>query len=432
VNDYQQRLDALFQLEFFGMKLGLDNIHALLDFLGNPQRNFPSIHIAGTNGKGSVASMLAAVHQTAGKKTGLYTSPHLIDFRERTRIDGEMISQEEVAEFLERVWPKVEVLRATFFEVTTAMAFDHFARHNVDIAIIETGLGGRLDATNVLEQPLATVVTSIGYDHMAQLGNTLEGIASEKAGIFKRGVPAVVNCTREVEHVFHRKADEVGVPLLFVRGFEPPRALKSICSGFSGKHQEDNLRTVLATLHVLPEQLAPEIIERGIRHAASFTGLRGRLEEIHSKELSERGVRLFLDVGHNAEALEAVSRFFSESDIRPIAVFGIMKDKDVAAALQTLSGFAKSFVAVAASTERALASADLAAAASGLPITAIDGGEVKSGFLLALEQAERGDAILVSGSHYVVGEFIQNFRAGSEVNVHAVAKPKLRNSASFG
>ncbi len=255
MSEYQERLDALYKLEFFGMKLGLDNIRALLEELGHPERKFDSIHIAGTNGKGSVAAMLAAVHQVAGKRTGLYTSPHLVDFRERIRINGEMISQEEVANFLERIWPRVEELRATFFEVTTAMAFDHFARHKVEIAIIETGLGGRLDATNVLERPLATVITSIGHDHHAQLGPTLEDIAREKAGIFKPGVPAIVNCLPELESIFMNHAMVVGSPITFVRNVKASLSENEVWEpAFPGAHQIENLQTVRTTLSLMPYQ----------------------------------------------------------------------------------------------------------------------------------------------------------------------------------
>ncbi|MDP4200187.1 MAG: folylpolyglutamate synthase/dihydrofolate synthase family protein [Bacteroidota bacterium] len=410
MSDYSQRLDALFQLEFFGMKLGLENIRALLDLLGHPERMFPSIHIAGTNGKGSVAAMLAAVQQSAGKRTGLYTSPHLVDFRERIRIDGEMISEEEVTNFLARIWPNVEALRATFFEVTTAMAFDHFARHHVDIAIIETGLGGRLDATNVLEKPLATVITSIGYDHMQILGPTLESIASEKAGIFKFGSPAVVNCSPQLESTFKQRARETRTPITFVRSASI-RPVKGNAP-FIGEHQVENVQTVIATLAILPRTRGQHNFHRGIEDTAKLTGLRARLEEVKTTGLSERGVRLFLDVGHNVDALLRVKDFFTSQGIRPIVAFGIMRDKDVAGALNILHGFASRFVALQAETPRALPSSDLHQAAIEAGLDSIDGGTVPNGVRLAMSLAVRGDTILVSGSHYVCGEFL---RAGDLV-----------------
>ncbi|HEY6172625.1 MAG TPA: Mur ligase family protein, partial [Candidatus Kapabacteria bacterium] len=200
-NHYLDALDKLFALEFTGMKLGLENIGELLASLGNPQEQYPTIHVAGTNGKGSVSSMLAAALQANGYKTGLYTSPHLVNFTERIKVNGEEIPRDYVASFLEANWHKVEEVKATFFEVTTALMFKYFADKKVDIAVIETGLGGRLDGTNILRKPLATVITSIGLEHTQILGDTLELIAKEKAGIFKQGSPAIVNVAEQLHHV---------------------------------------------------------------------------------------------------------------------------------------------------------------------------------------------------------------------------------------
>lgn len=404
---YSKRLDALFQLEFFGMKLGLENIRALLDFLGHPERTFPSIHVAGTNGKGSVSAMLAAVHQVSGKRTGLYTSPHLVDFRERIRIDGEMITEKEVADFLARIWPKVEELNATFFEVTTAMAFEHFARHKVDIAIVETGLGGRLDATNILEKPLATIVTSIGFDHMQQLGSTLEAIAIEKAGIFKFGSPAIVNCLESLEPVFLRVAKQTFTPITFVRRVRSLLGRGHIQAPLLGPHQVENLRTALVTLGMLPRARGNPSIKSAIENTSQLTGLRARLEEIHSEVLSARGIRLFLDVGHNEDALLRLRDFFVGQGIRPVVVFGMMRDKDIPHSLRIVQTFAKRIVTVQAQTHRALPSSALHDAALAEGLDSADGGDVPNGVGLALIGAEPGDTILVTGSHYVCGEFIR-------------------------
>ncbi|HWF44667.1 MAG TPA: folylpolyglutamate synthase/dihydrofolate synthase family protein [Candidatus Kapabacteria bacterium] len=413
-SQYSQRLDALFQLEFFGMKLGLENIAQLLERLGNPERTFRSIHIAGTNGKGSVAAMLAAIHQADGKRTGLYTSPHLIDFRERIRINGKCISKEFIADFLARIWPTVEELRATFFEVTTAMAFEYFASQKVDIAIIETGLGGRLDATNVLERPLATVITSIGMDHTAQLGNTLEAIANEKAGIFKRDVPAIVNCDPALDSVFKKISEERNSPLRFVREWDIPKEWKSLQPSLEGEHQEENLKTVLATISGLECQPSFEAIQAGLKHTALLTGLRGRMEEIHDDSLSERSIRLFLDVGHNEPAFRRISEYFLKRDIRPVVIIGLMKDKDIPAILDILSGFASRLVAVQAETARALPSAELTEMAQFIGLECLDGGSVATGINHAIKTANSGEVVLVTGSHYVAGEFLKNFH-GAEV-----------------
>ncbi len=409
MNPYSSRLHDLFQLEFFGMKLGLENISSLLEFLGRPDRKVPSIHVAGTNGKGSVSSMLAAIHTADGKKTGLFTSPHLVEFRERIRIDGEVITEAEVGEFLSRCWSKIEELKATFFEVTTAMAFDHFARHGVDIAVIETGLGGRLDATNVLERPLVAVITSIGLDHQQQLGDTLPLIATEKAGILKATVPAVVQCLPELEKVFAERATEVGATIQFVREFEAPEVFATLRPSLLGEFQESNLRTVLAACSVLPHPPSQKAVQDGIARTSILTGLRGRMEEFFAPDLESRGIRLFLDVGHNADALEEVKKFFQELHLRPITVFGIMRDKDVTAALVTLGEFVSELVAVNAETPRALSSRELFDAAQRQAICTVDAGGVMDGVSWALANATDGGVVLVSGSHYVVGEFLKNF-----------------------
>jgi dihydrofolate synthase / folylpolyglutamate synthase len=415
VASYSERLDALFQLEFFGMKLGLENIERLLERLGNSERTFPSIHIAGTNGKGSVAAMLAAIHQADGNRTGLYTSPHLIDFRERIRINGELISKEFIADFLARIWPAVEEMRATFFEVTTAMAFEYFATQKVDIAIIETGLGGRLDATNVLERPLATVVTSIGMDHLAQLGNTLEAIAGEKAGIFKRGVPAIVNCDSNLDSIFKKISEERNAPLLFVRDWDIPYEWKSLRPSFEGEHQQENLKTVLAAISVLQHQPKFEAIQAGLKQTAFSTGLRGRMEEIHDDSLSERGIRLFLDVGHNEPAFRRISEFFRKRNIRPVVIIGLMKDKDISAILEILSGFANRLVAVQANTARALPSDQLTEMARQFGLECDDGGSIAAEINNIIKTANSGEVLLVTGSHYVAGEFLKNFHSAEVV-----------------
>ena len=422
---YSDRLHSLFQLEFFGMKLGLENIHRLLDFLGHPERRFPSIHVAGTNGKGSVSAMLAAIYQADGKRTGLYTSPHLVDFRERIRIDGKPITEKFVTGFLASIWPKVEELRATFFEVTTAMAFDYFASQQVDIAIIETGLGGRLDATNILERPLATVITSIGIDHTEQLGSTLGAIAGEKAGIFKIGIPAIVNCEPILNRLFIGKANEQDAPLLFVRDWKVPDGFNHIRPSLEGEHQEENLKTVLATLSVLEERPTLESIRRGVAETALLSGLRARLEEVRSPELTERGLRLFLDVGHNESAFRSIADYFTKNGLRPVVIAGLMKDKDIRSIIRTIAGFAIRLVAVQAGTSRALPSDDLTREAKSIGIESYGAGNVMAGIEYAMETANSGDLLLLTGSHYVVGEFLKNFQETGLVVPKAIATPVL-------
>lgn len=403
---YKAALDNLLALEFFGMKLGLRNIEDLLEHLGRPDRRFKTIHVAGTNGKGSVCATLAAYYQTKGLSTGLYTSPHLVDYRERIKINGEMIEEAFIESFVERVWPKVQDLNATFFEVTTALAFEYFASKGVDIAIIETGLGGRLDATNVLEKPLATVITSIGMDHMQQLGNTIENIASEKAGIFKPDVPAIVNVNSELLPIFQRVADGSSAKLIDASTYELPTWTMKQAPTLKGEHQRENLRTTLVTLEVLGD-LEKETLAWALPAVEKLTGLRGRLEV---QELSWKRKKLtrILDVGHNEAAIRRIAEFLRSRGQEVILVAGFMKDKDVTSALRLLAPFVSCFVAVAPDTKRAMPSQELAAIGEALELKSIDGGGVIDGYSKALNFSRDRDTILVAGSHYLIGELLAN------------------------
>jgi dihydrofolate synthase/folylpolyglutamate synthase len=410
---YKAALENLLALEFFGMKLGLRNIEVLLESLGRPDRKLKTIHVAGTNGKGSVCATLAAYYQTKGLKTGLYTSPHLIDYRERIRINGEMIYEAHIESFVERMWPKVQELNATFFEVTTALAFDYFASQQVDIAIVETGLGGRLDATNILERPLAIVITSIAMDHMQQLGNTIEEIASEKAGIIKPDVPAIVNVDESVAEIFKAHCDEAVAPFYDVQDHKLPTWVAGLEPSLSGEHQMQNLQTALVALDVLGD-LDEVTLRRSLPHVASLTGLRARLEE---EVIEWKGMRMtrMLDVGHNEAAMKEIARFLKARGERVILVAGFMKDKDVESSLKLLSPFVSKFIAVEPSTKRAMPAAELTAIGTAMGLESMNGGSVSSGHLAALDLSGDGDVILVAGSHYVVGELLANEKIGLRV-----------------
>ncbi len=387
------------------MKLGLENISELLASLGNPQEKYPTIHVAGTNGKGSVSSMIAAALQANGYKTGLYTSPHLVNFTERIKINGEEIPREYVADFLQSNWHKIEELKATFFEVTTALMFRYFADMNVEVAVIETGLGGRLDGTNVLHKPLATVITSIGLEHTQILGGTLELIAAEKAGIFKQGSPAIVNVEEKLRHVFTKKAYEVWTSVTFVDNeSQLPQDLSDM--SLKGRHQEENIRTVLATLGLISLPLDTKKAFHGILHTASLTKLRARLEILSYENADKKGVKLMLDVAHNAPAFEYLRDYFIGIGVKPIVVAGFAKDKDIDDILSIIKSFSSSFIAVAADMHRALLAEELHKTALLNGIDSVLGGSVSDGVALAISNATRGDVILLCGSHYVVGEFL--------------------------
>lgn len=364
--------------------------------LGNPQNEFRSIHVAGTNGKGSVSSMLAAALSSAGLKVGLYTSPHLVDFRERMKIVGEgMISREEVWNFLH----ENDVEGLSFFEITTGMAFRWFADKKVDVAVIEVGLGGRLDSTNIIKPELA-VITSIGLDHCAMLGTTRAAIASEKAGIFKPGVPAVVGFRDvETESVFIRKALEVGCPLYFVDDCTPVDM-----EGFDlqGPYQDMNVRTVRSALAILdlPCDLS------AIDHTASITDFRGRWEKL--KDSPE----VICDIGHNPPALK-VNFARLKKMARPLfIVYGIMSDKDLNGIAPLMPSSARYYLAAPA-TDRSLPVSELKSRLESLrpDLKAISFDSVAEAVAAAVADASTisDSLVYIGGSTFVVSEAVVFF-----------------------
>ena len=347
-------------------KPGLEAMQAFDEALGHPSRAFRSIHVAGTNGKGSVASMLASACHAAGMRTGLFTSPHLLDFRERARVDGEMIPKEYVFSFLSQWMPWITEHKLSFFEITTGLAFKWFADSEVDVAVVEVGLGGRLDATNILMPDLA-VVTTIGLDHMALLGDTLGQIAAEKAGIFKAGVPAVVGESNpETDPVFNDRAwmfcpltyaDKVR-PSLWYRHGTVLRQMDLLAPV-----QEKNLRTVLAAIDILKQHAhyqaltSDDAVLQGIIHAARDMHLRGRWERLSSQPY------VVADIGHNAHALQynfaRLKELVAQGQFSSIIiVYGIMADKDLDAILPLMPEDA-TYIFTAPDTPRALPAGDL-------------------------------------------------------------------------
>jgi len=376
-------------------KPGLDGMRALDAALGHPSQRLRSIHVAGTNGKGSVCSMLAANLAATGLRVGLYTSPHLVDFRERIKLVGpdgwSMIPREEVFRFLTE-----QPLDAglSFFEITTGLAFWWFAAQQVDIAVIEVGLGGRLDSTNILV-PELSIVTSIGLDHCALLGNTRAAIAAEKAGIFKPGVPAL--CGQhdpETGPTFEARASAAPCPLFYAEDFDD----ELFGTDLNGPCQEVNLRTSLAALRLL----GVEADRKALRHAAARTGLRGRWERLREQP------EVLCDIGHNPPALEINFRRLEQSGRPLLIVFGIMADKDLAGILPGMPRRARYFL-VAPRGERALPAGELAARLEGLDCTVC--GSVEQGVREALDAASGiPDCILyIGGSNFVVAEALGLF-----------------------
>lgn len=378
-------------------KPGLDNIRAFDRALGSPSEKFRSIHIAGTNGKGSVASMLAASLAAGGLKVGLFTSPHLLDFRERIKIIDptfRLIPRGTVSDFLTDT--KDLSGRLSFFEITTAMAFRWFADEQVDYAVVETGLGGRLDATNIIT-PELSVITGIGLDHCAILGSTRAQIAVEKAGIFKPGRPALLWAhDKECDPVFERCASAVGSTLHYAS--HPAETAEGM--DLRGPYQRENLRTALSALDIVGKSADMD----AICNAARITGLRGRWERVHSHP------EVICDIGHNPPALEVNFRRLQESG-RPLTiVYGIMADKDLASIAKLMPAGAK-YILVAPDTPRALPVRDLKERMDSLrpDLETKACASVEDGVRCALRDAREGELVYVGGSTFVVAEALKNF-----------------------
>lgn len=404
---YGEALEFLFsQLPMFqrvgaaAYKPGLENTMGLCAWLGNPEKSIRTVHIAGTNGKGSVSHLIASVFQEAGYKTGLYTSPHLKDFRERIRINGELIPEEAVITFVEafRSWTGRDI-KPSFFELTMAMAFQYFQSERTDIAIIETGMGGRLDSTNVI-LPELSVITNVSLDHQQFLGNTIEAIASEKAGIIKPGVPVVLGKMRpEAEKVMRAKASGCGSQVI-LSGEPGPAAPPS---PLYGTFQEENRNTAYAALLALRELgwlLPDSSIQSGFKNVTSNTGLRGRWEVLGEKPW------VIADVGHNEDGIRAVVAELVKLKYRNLhVVFGVSADKDLKTILQLLPVAARYYFCKP-NVPRGRDASELRdeAVAFGLM------GEVYTGVALALEAARDAaseeDLIFIGGSFFVIAEVL--------------------------
>ncbi len=426
--NYRQTLETLYNMmpdfQHVGAgayKPGLERVAEFVDVLGHPERAFETVHIAGTNGKGSVSHMMAAVLQAAGMRVGLYTSPHLRDFRERMRIDGEMISEQEVMDFADRHLEVMKALGLSFFEATMCMAFDWFARRGIDVAVVEAGLGGRLDSTNIIT-PAVSVITNIGLDHQQFLGDTLAEIAREKAGIIKRGVAAVVGERgAESDPVFESVAAEEGAPLVFAQDlyrcveahkeecrqtFMVERAGESFTleSDLLGDYQSRNIVTLLAAVEAWnarhSDSLTLYTVKQGLAAAALQTGLRGRWEVLG------HGPLVVADTAHNAHGLQLVVQQMRDTPHDKLyIVMGVVADKDLDAILPLLPREAH-YIFTEPSIARALPAEELAARAGACGLD----GEVATPPRAALDKAREiaspQDMIFVGGSNFTVAEII--------------------------
>lgn len=382
-------------------KPGLERMLSFDRFLGYPSRQFKSIHIAGTNGKGSVANLVASALQSCGLKIGLFTSPHILDFRERIRVNGK-IPMEYVFKQLTSWMPWIVENDLSFFEITTGLAFKYFADSGVDYAVIETGLGGRLDSTNILEKPELTIVTSIGFDHMALLGDTLSKIAAEKAGIFKEGVPALIGeALPDTRPVFESKANGF-CPLYFAEEMDPPfwGRREEILSqmDLGAEIQRQNLRTVLSALVILG--IHDKRVLDGIIHAARNMDFHGRWERLQRQPL------VIADIGHNAHALRHNFSQLQAMNRSLIIVYGIMADKDLDAIIPLMPRIA-TYIFTSPATPRALPAKSIADRFD-RPSMVID--NVQDAVNKALELATPDTIIYIGGSTFVVSEALPLFK----------------------
>ncbi len=421
--DYNATLDFLYtQLPMFqrvgapAYKPGLDTSEALAAAFGNPQNNYPTVHIGGTNGKGSTAHTLAAILQEAGYKTGLYTSPHLVDFRERIRVNGKMIPKDDVVDFVRRFRYKNLSIAPSFFELTMVMAFDFFAKEHVDVAVIEVGLGGRLDSTNIIT-PALSVITNISRDYMQFLGNTLPEIASEKAGIIKHGVPVVIGESEgAVRRVFAEKAAEMSSPIVYADDnmafssatLSPDGILYSgtlygnITGQLTGECQLKNTATILAAVSELKKtgmHITPEAIKRGFAGVCETTGLAGRWMKLYEKPFT------VCDTGHNEGGWSYLSSQLAKTPGEKHMVIGFVNDKDVSHILDMMPHNALYYF-TQASVSRALPAEELArlAQAAGLHGKTYD--SVEGAYKAALKHATSDDTIFIGGSTFVVADFL--------------------------
>ena len=405
--NYQQTLDYLFsQLPMFqrvgasAYKVDLSNTIELCDLLNNPQNNFKSIHVAGTNGKGSTSHMLASILHEAGYKVGLYTSPHLIDFRERIKINGTMISEQSVIDFVKEYKEKFEQIELSFFEWTVGLAFHYFSMQNIDVAIVETGLGGRLDSTNIIT-PKLSIITNIGKDHVQFLGDTLEKIAYEKAGIIKKNIPVIIGETqKETEQIFITKAKKSNSEI----SFADQLIKKVFSSDLKGGYQTKNIKTVLASVVKIQQigfLIGEQNIKNGLLNVVKNTSLMGRWQTLGNNPT------VICDTGHNEAGIKEVVNQLSTLKYNTLHfVLGAVNDKEIDSILELLPKNAVYYFCQA-KIPRALDVNELEKKASSFQLKGNKYNCVQSAFIEAKNQAKEDDVVFVGGSTFVVAEILE-------------------------
>lgn len=385
-----------------GYKEGLANTKALDEHFNHPHTNYKTIHIAGTNGKGSCSHSIAAILQSAGYCVGLYTSPHLVDFSERIRVNGEPISEDYVIDFVERERHFFEPLHPSFFEVTTALAFKYFSDMKVDVAVIEVGLGGRLDCTNIIS-PILSVITNISFDHTQFLGNTLAKIAGEKAGIIKKGTRVIIGeVTPETRPVFEAKAKEMDAPICFAED-NPYMNAADMMTDLKGIYQQKNANTILAAMaNILELKITDEDIRQGLANVCAKTGLKGRWHTLEQHPLT------ICDTGHNVAGWKYLSKQISQQPCDTLhIVFGMVDDKDVDAVMDMLPKSAMYYF-TKAETHRAINEKKLKEKAEAKGLSGKTYPTVSQAYNAAKNNAKENDFVFIGGSSYVVADLLKN------------------------
>lgn len=418
---YQETIRYLFestpvfqQVGAEAYKEGLSNTRELDAHFGHPHRAYKTIHVGGTNGKGTTAHTLAAILQSAGYRVGLYTSPHLVDFRERIRVNGEMIPEQYVVDFVEQERSFFEPLQPSFFELTTALAFKYFKEQHVDVAVIEVGLGGRLDCTNIITPELA-VITNISLDHIQFLGDTVEKIAAEKAGIIKTGVPVVIGeALPETRPVFERRAAEVGAKLYFAEDCSLVLSSTMTEDGYrlyetdiygqlvgelTGDYQIKNANTILSALQHMNFRIPEEAVRKGFAEVCELTGLKGRWQVMRENPA------VVCDTGHNLGGWKYLAERLQKEKRALYLVFGMMADKDVDSVLDLLPRRAHYYFAEAG-VKRALSSETLLQKATERGLRGKAFHSVAAAYAAAFAAAAPADFIYVGGSSFIVADFL--------------------------
>jgi dihydrofolate synthase / folylpolyglutamate synthase len=422
---YNSCIKYLFSLERVGIKYDLNNIRRLVSLTGYPHKNFKSIHVAGTNGKGSVASMISSVLKESGFKTGLYTSPHVKDFRERIRINGKMIPKDYVMSFTEKHYKEIEKIIPSFFEVTTAMAFKYFSDNEVEYAVIECGLGGRLDSTNVL-RPLVSVITSIAIDHTEYLGDTIEKITYEKAGIIKKGIPCVTGTLSEYsQKQIHkicktRKSEFIRsdkTVLIKTKELSPSPVfdvkskffnLKDVSLPLTGNFQIRNLKTVFSVFDILKYKyglaLNENDIRKGLTHIMKNTGFNYRFKELSKEPL------IIADVSHNTEGIKNIGSALKNFRYKKLfVVFGMMSDKEFKKCINELEKLKGFMILTRPDYKRSADPAELLKAVKNKNCAVIRQ-NVKEAYAYAISKSGKNDLILVTGSFFLLSDFLKIFK----------------------